>query len=159
MNHRQNLALSPVQRKTINLIKHPVWRAFAAEPLEQKEQVKLSLDAHAAFDEIVHGRGTTAHIDELAVAANTCLVLCERGFGPECEPKIIEGQEAIMRIKTRCLQGKTIGLDGIGAQALRDMLDIQAQQMEHAGQAEVAMAILEVHKRAKRGHTFKVAAA
>ena len=156
MNHRQNLALSSVQRKTINLIKHPVWRAFAAAPLEVVEQTKLSLEAYAAFDEIVHGRGTPAHIDELAVAANTCLVLCERGFGPECEPKIIEGQEAIMRIKARVQQGKAIGLDGIGAQALRDMLDTHAQQMEHAGQAEVAIAILEVHKRATSGHVFKV---
>ena len=156
MNHRQNLALSSVQRKTINLIKHPVWRAFAAAPLEVVEQTKLSLEAYAAFDEIVHGRGTPAHIDELAVAANTCLVLCERGFGPECEPKIVEGQEAIMRIKVRVQQGKAIGLDGIGAQALRDMLDTHAQQMEHAGQAEVAIAILEVHKRATSGHVFKV---
>ena len=156
MNHRQNLALSSVQRKTINLIKHPVWRAFAAAPLEVVEQTKLSLEAYAAFDEIVHGRGTPAHIDELAVAANTCLVLCERGFGPECEPKIIEGQEAVMRIKARVQQGKAIGLDGIGAQALRDMLDTHAQQMEHAGQAEVAIAILEVHKRATSGHVFKV---
>lgn len=159
MNHRQNLALSPVQRKTMNLIKNPVWRAFATEPIDESEQTKLSLDAYASFDEIVHGRGTPAHIDELSVAANTCLVLCERGFGPECEPKIIEGQEAIMRIKARRQQGKAIGLDGVGAQALRDMLDIQAQQMEHAGQNEVAMAILEVHKRAKRGQVFKVAEA
>ena len=157
MNHRQSRALSPVQRKTLNLIKHPVWRAFATAPLDRNEQVNLSLDAHAAFDEISHGRGQTAHIDALAVAANTCLVLCERGFGPECDPKIIEGQEALMRIKARCLQGKAIGFDGLGAQALRDMLDIQAQQMEHAGQAEVAIAILEVRERARNGNTFKIA--
>jgi len=156
MNHRQHLKLSAAKRSTMTLVGNPVWRAFAAKPMTQAEQNDLALDAHMAFDEIVHGRGNEHHIDMLSTAANTCLVLCERGFGPECEPKIIEGQEALMRVKVRQRQGKRIGFDGPGAQAMRDMLDIHTQQMEHAGRAELAAAILEVHKRVALGHTYSM---
>lgn len=158
MNHRQHLQLSAAKRTTMNLVGNPVWRAFASQPMVAAQQRDLSLDAHSAFDEIVHGRGAGCHVDVLATAANTCLVLCERGFGPECEPKIIEGQHALMRLKARLLQGKRIGFDGPGAQAMRDMLDVHAQQLEHAGQGEVAAAIVEVYKRAALGNTCRIEA-
>lgn len=158
MNHRHHMRLSAEKRQAINLTTNPVWRAFAAAPMAQTQQVDLALASRAAFDEIAHGRGQQDHMETLACMANVSLVLAERGYGPECEPKIIEAQEALMRVKVRQQQGKHIGLDGPGAQALRDLMDTHEAQIEHAGRAELASALLEVRSRAAQGHVMRVAA-
>jgi hypothetical protein len=144
--------------KVINIVKNPVWRAFAKAPMPDGKQRDLSLAALGAFDEIVNGRGIGDHVDTLALASNVCLVLSERGYGPECEPKIKEAQQALLRVRERVSRGLRIGLDGTGAQALRDMLSTQDQQMAEAGQVEVADAVLEVRTRAAQGHVMTVAA-
>lgn len=156
--HRQHRALSAAKRQTLVLTGNPVWRALNRAPIQQAEQVDLALAARAAYDEIAHGRGMDDHVDTLACMANVSLVLAERGFGPECEPKIIEAQEAVMRIKTRQQRGRHIGLDGPGAQALRDLMETHEAQIEHAGRAELADALLEVRTRAAQGHLMRVAA-
>ena len=43
--------------KVINIVKNPVWRAFAKAPMPDGKQRDLSLAALGAFDEIVNGRG------------------------------------------------------------------------------------------------------
>lgn len=154
MNHRAHLRLSAEKRQAINLTSNPVWRVFAADPMTQAKQVDLALAARAAYDEIAQGRGLDDHVDTLACAANVSLVLSERGFGPECEPKIIEAQIALMRIKARMQRGLSIGLDGPGAQDLRDLLDTHEQQIAHAGKAEVASALIEVRSRAMSGQVM-----
>ena len=156
MNQRNRLTAVATKRQ-MNLLKNPVWRAYARQPMAQTQQVDLALAAHAAFDEITQGRGTDSHVDTIAMACNVALMLAERGFGPECEPKIIEAQLAVMRIKARQMQGKAIGMDGPGAQALRDMLATQVQQIEQAGQVEVGDAVLEVRARMLRGDVMEVA--
>jgi hypothetical protein len=158
MNHRQHRALSAAKRQTLLLTGNPIWRALNRAPIEQAEQIDLALAARAAFDEIVHGRGLDDHVDTIACVANVSLVLAERGFGPECEPKIIEAREAVMRIKARQQRGQRIGLDGPGAQALRDLMDTHEAQIEHAGRAELAAALIEVRQRAAQGHVMRVAA-
>lgn len=149
---------SQAKRHAMNLTTNPVWRAFAKVPMSQAQQVDIALAARIAFEEVSHGRGIDDHIDTLACAANVSLVLAERGYGPECEPKIIEAQAALMRIKARQQQGKAIGLDGPGAQALRDLMDTHEQQIEHAGKAEVASALIEINTRRVTGQVMSVQA-
>lgn len=142
-------------RRAAALAGNPVWRALNAKPITQPEQVDLALAARSAFDDITHGRGCDEHLDTLACAANVSLVLAERGYGPECEGKIKDAQQALLRMRARQQQGKHIGVDGPGAQALRDLLDTHEQQIQHAGRAEVSNALLEVHRRMAQGHVFR----
>lgn len=153
-----NLAHLPAHhRRAAILAGNPVWRALNARPMTQPEQVDLALAARSAFDDITHGRGMAEHLDTLACAANVSLVLAERGYGPECEDKIKDAQLALVRVKQRQAQGKHIGVDGPGASALRDLMDIHEQQIHHAGRAEVSNALLEVHRRATSGHVIRTA--
>lgn len=142
-------------RRAATLAGNPVWRALNAKPMTQPEQVDLALAARSAFDDITHGRGVEDHVHTLACAANVSLVLAERGFGPECEDKIKEAQQALLRAQQRQARGLAIGFDGVGAQALRDLLTIHEQQIEHAGRAEVSNALLEIHRRMQQGHVMK----
>jgi len=158
MNHRHHLRLSANKRQALNLIKNPVWRAFAAAPMTTTKQVDLNLAAIAALDEILHGLGQPDHIATLACAANVSLVLAERGHGPECEDKVKDAQQAIMRVRSRYQRAGAIGFDGQGAQAVRDLLWIHEQQCAQAGQVEVADAMLEVHERTASGHICQEAA-
>lgn len=149
-------ARSTHHRRTANLVGNPVWRALNAKPISTPEQVDLALAARSAFDDITHGRGAEDHIHTLACVANVSLVLSERGYGPECEDKIKDAQQALMRLKERQARTSRIGFDGPGAQCTRDLLDIHEQQIEHAGRAEVSAALLEVHNRMNSGHVLTV---
>lgn len=142
-----------------NITRNPVYKAFWRKPMAQGKQADLALSTLAAFDEIVHGRGQLAHLEVLATNANIALVLAENGYGPECELKIKDAAQAILRAHSRA--GKhngRIGFDGPGAQAVRDLIDIHAQQLANAGQAEVIDALHTVRDRIKAGKVERAAA-
>lgn len=149
------MRLPVAQRQAIMLTRNPVWKATNTSPIQADHQIDLKLMALSAFDEIMHGKGIQEHVDMLATAANTCLVLCEMGHGPECEHKAIEAQHGLLRMKSRQTRGLAIAFDGAGAQAMRDMLMTMDQQLEDAGKGDLAAAIVEVHTRTAQGNVFR----
>jgi hypothetical protein len=142
-------------RRAVNITTNPVWRALNRTALPAAKQVDLALAANLALAEVLRGEGTRDDLDTIAVCANVSLVLSETGYGPENEAKIIDAQEAIMRARMRAkkMTGR-IGLDGLGLQALRDLLAIHDQQMAAATTADVTAALLEVRKRMGAGQVF-----
>ena len=149
---RRSFAALPARttRKLINIVKNPVWRAMSLAPMDVPKQTDMAIDIHEAFAAITTGKGTLDDVNSLAYAANVGLVLAERGYGPELLPNIVKAQHALVRILSRHQQGKSIGFDGEGAQAIRDLLDTHTQQIHHAGRSEVSDALLEVLERGKR---------
>ena len=147
---------SPQMRRAVNITSNPIWRALNQRSMPATRQVDLALEANLALADVLRGHGTPADLDTIAVCANVSLVLAERGYGPENEPKIIEAQEAIVRTRSRAkkLTGR-IGLDGLGMQALRDLLAIHHQQIAHATVADVSDATLEVRKRMAQGNVMR----
>jgi hypothetical protein len=142
-------------RRAVAITTNPVWRALNRTALPAAKQVDLALAANLALADVLRGDGTRDDLDTIAVCANVSLVLSETGYGPENETKIIEAQEAIMRARMRAkkLTGR-IGLDGLGLQALRDLLAIHDQQMAAATTADVTAALLEVRTRMGAGQVF-----
>ena len=145
-------------RRAVNITSNPVWRALNRRTLPAAKQVDLLLATNIALADVLRGEGTRGDLDTMAMCANVALVLAETGYGPENEGKIIEAQEAIMRARMRAkkLTGR-IGLDGLGMQALRDLLAIYAQQMAAATTADVTAALLEVRKRMGAGQVWQKA--
>lgn len=156
MNHRQHRALSAQKRAAFNLVRNPVWRCFSQAPLDAAKQMKVQLPGVASFDEILHGRGTLQHMDDLAMIHNVSIVLCEAGYQAEGELKVKMAHDAIVRALQRHADGKSLGFDGQGAQAVRDLLQIHDSQTLTAGQAAVADAILEVHRRQETGAVTRI---
>ena len=140
------------QATLTNITKHPVYKAMHRTPMADTKQVDLAIQSHLAFESIVCGQGKLHDLEVLASTANVALVLAEQGYGPECEIKIKDAAQAVLRAHTRA--GKhsgRIGFDGPGAQAIRDLIDIHTQQLAAASQADVIDALHTVQARIKAG--------
>jgi len=159
MNHRQHRALSAQKRQAFNLISNPVWRCLSKSPMNQSKQTNVQLAGVSAFDEIIHGNGTLNHVDDLAMVCNVSTMLCEAGHQAESELKVRMAHDALVRMTQRHVQqSKSLGFDGPGAQAVRDLLQIHDTQTLTAGQVAVADAILAVHARIDAGHVDRITA-
>lgn len=157
MNHRQHRALSAQKRQAINLVRNPVWRCLSKTPLDQGKQTSVQLAGVSAFDEIIHGNGTLHHVDDLAMVCNVSTMLCEAGYQAESELKVRMAHDALVRMTQRHVQqSKSLGFDGPGAQAVRDLLQIHDTQTLTAGTVAVADAILAVHARIDAGHVDRI---
>ena len=123
------------------------------------EQVTdLSLFQRSAMDAMRRGDATETDLNNLAVAANISMVLCERGVGPEYLPDVLAAQDALVRIQARAVRTGRIAADGPGLQALLALLDVHEAQIEACTQAEMLSALQEIKNRRAAGQVIGVRA-
>ena len=116
----------------------------------------LSLFQREALDAMRSGKATETHMNNLALAANVSMVLCERGVGPECLPDVLSAQDALVRIQARAMRTGRIAADGPGLQALLALLDVHEAQIEACTQAEMLSALQEIKNRRAAGQVIEV---
>jgi hypothetical protein len=124
---------------------NPVWRALSANPLREAEQVDISLLTHSAFDELVRGEAKKEHFMALMTACSLAAALVSRGYGKEYCEVIHQAQSALVRCGLAQAQGAGYLLDGVAADAIRDLLQLQAEQNRLASRSEVVTAIARVN--------------
>jgi len=130
-------------------------RADAA-PLTDEQQRDLGLSFWMSFDAML--REPSGELwGNLSSALNIAIVLCERGFGAECEGEIKAAQEALMRARKRKAKSGSWALDAEGIKAVRAALTIHDEQTRVAERGEMRAALAEVYRRVGAGDVFEVA--
>jgi hypothetical protein len=115
---------------------------------------RVMLRAHAAFDELRHGRPKdelTAHslMHILADTINTALIRAEM-IDPQIEPLLNKAVEAMQRADDRQAVHGRYGFDGPGLQAIRDALDVYEEILRNSSEKQMVDAENEGRRRALR---------
>jgi hypothetical protein len=129
-------------------------------PMDASQSLDLSLFQRAALDALRRGQATETDTNNLAVAANISMVLCERGFGAEYLPDVMAAQDALVRILARAARTGRYAADGPGLQALAQFVEIHEAQIAPGVcmQADVISAVQEVQNRRAAGQVIEVRA-
>jgi hypothetical protein len=154
--HRHQAATKAQARHLAMLVKNPVFKALNAKPMPPARAVDVSLAAWNALNAITHGQGTDNHLNDLAVATNLTMLLCEKDIGPEGMEIAKAAQQAVLAARARAQRHGRPGFSGLELQAVTACLEHHDAQIEHGGQAAVSAAYLEMHNRLEQGHVMEV---
>lgn len=120
------------KRKVWSLI-NPIEHAIVGAALVDRNSLdKLRLSELAALDAMIRGKGTLHDWRTLVDLLNLTEMMARNGIGPEALDTCSQVQEAMHQAAIRYEQTKKMGLNGVGIQAIRDLLeyaDLQQQSI------------------------------
>lgn len=108
------------RRKVWSLV-NPITHAMAGAAVSQKPELdRLRLLELSAIEAFATGHATREDWRALADMVNlTEIMALEFGIGPDASQAAEEAQAALLRAYQRAKEGKSLGLDGPGLEALR----------------------------------------
>ena len=117
----------------INAVLHAITGA-SITPRETLD--KLRFTEYAALDAITRGMGTVGDWRTLVDVLNLSEMMAKNGIGPEVMPVCEKAQEALHRAAMRYQNTMKMGLDGVGIQAIRELLEYADLQQGSITRAE-----------------------
>lgn len=135
-------------------------RKASQQKLDGDQVRNLQLLANSARDAMEKGKGTQQDVYYLAFVSNVCLLLCERGIGPEFIDEVRLAQEHIVGLLTRLNRGEHLTLTGPGIAAVRRLLELHDAQVAVPDYTEgLAYSVVhEVLSRMAAGNVLEVPA-
>ena len=121
--------------------------------LPDSAKADLCLPVRMAYEALRTGTATEGDIDTLAVAINASLMRAEK-ISSALVVRVIEAQEAVLRIKARQQRTGRFGLDAQAMAELLPVIDLYEQLIDLSTRAQMADAIREVMARRDRGQFF-----
>jgi hypothetical protein len=110
------------KRKVWNLL-DPLAHAIVGAAITPRPTLdKLRFLEYSALDAITKGMGTIQDWRTLVDVLNLSEVMGKAGIGPEVLPVCAKAQEALHKAALRYEETKKMGLDGLGIQAIRDLI-------------------------------------
>ena len=97
---------------------------------------KLRFLEYTALDAITKGMGTIQDWRTLVDVLNLSEVMGKAGVGPEVLPVCAKAQEALHKAAMRYQDTKKMGLDGLGIQAIRELIEYADLQQASISRAE-----------------------
>jgi hypothetical protein len=97
---------------------------------------KLRLTEYAALESITKGNGTIQDWRTLVDVLNLAEMMAKNGVGPEVLPVCQKAQESLHKAALRYQNTMQMGLDGVGIQAVRDLLEYADLQQGSITRAE-----------------------
>ena len=97
---------------------------------------KLRFTEYAALDAITKGMGTVSDWRVLVDVLNLAETFARAGVGPEVLPVCQKAQESLHKAALRFQESGRLGLDGVGIQAIRDLLEYADLQQASVSRAE-----------------------
>ena len=97
---------------------------------------KLRVTEYAALDAITKGLGTVQDWRTLVDVLNLAEMMGKNGVGPEVLPICEKAQESLHKAAMRYQETMRMGLDGVGIQAIRDLLEYADLQQGSVTRAE-----------------------
>jgi len=107
---------------------------------------KLLLRNHAAFDEVLAGRGTVEHVDLLISLVNMAEALAKLQLGRDWLPEIEQAQEAIYAMAQRGISGKSFLFTGEEMNIVRQILELHDVQLENCDVRTMEKALDDINK-------------
>lgn len=127
----------------VNLVKNPVWAAFANKPVDNKTQITVGVAARLSLSAIREGSGLLDDFTELHVTSHAAMVLAERGYGKDLLPDFENALRVMEDCRQRAYSGLPWSLDAEACNSIALLLDFHEQQVQLADRAEVARAIVD----------------
>lgn len=97
---------------------------------------KLRFLEYAALDAITKGLGTVQDWQTLVDVLNLSEMMGKSGVGPEVLPVCEKAQESLHKAAMRYQETKKMGLDGVGIQAIRELIEYADLQQASISRAE-----------------------
>jgi len=111
------------KRKIWNLI-DPIQHAVIGAAITPRQTLdKLRVLEYAALDAITRGKGTVQDWRTLVDVLNLSEVMAKDGIGPEVLPVCAKAQESLHKAAMRYQDTMRMGLDGVGIQAIRELIE------------------------------------
>jgi len=111
------------KRKVWNLI-DPIQHAVIGAAITPRQTLdKLRVLEYAALDAITRGKGTVQDWRTLVDVLNLSEVMAKDGIGPEVLPVCEKAQESLHKAAMRYQDTMRMGLDGVGIQAIRELIE------------------------------------
>jgi len=111
------------KRKHWNLI-DPITHAVVGAAITPRQTLdKLRFLEYSALDAITKGMGTVSDWRSLVDLLNLSEVMAKSGVGPEVLPICAKAQEGLHKAAMRFQQTGKMGLDGLGIQAIRELIE------------------------------------
>ena len=124
------------KRKMWNLL-DPIQHAVIGAAITPRATLdKLRFLEYAALDAITRGKGTIQDWRTLVDVLNLSEVMAKGGIGPEVLPVCAKAQEALHKAAMRYQETKKMGLDGLGIQAVRELIEYADLQQGSISRAE-----------------------
>lgn len=124
------------KRKVWNLI-DPLTHAIVGAAITQRDKLdKLRTLEYAALDAITRGKGTITDWRTLVDVLNLSEMMGKSGIGPEVLPICEKAQESLHKAAMRFQESGRLGLDGIGIQAIRELLEYADLQQSSISRSE-----------------------
>ncbi len=97
---------------------------------------KLRLTEYAALESMIKGSGTVQDWRTLVDLLNLAEMFARNGVGPEVLPICQKAQDALHKSAMRYQKTMRMGLDGVGIQAIRDLIEYADLQQGSVTRAE-----------------------
>ena len=121
-----------------------------------KAGVELELKGYEAFDEILNGNPTTAHVDDLITLVNITKALAMLRLGYDWLPEIEEAIIAIKNMAQRGISGKTFRFTGEEIKIVKTILSLHSEQLRNCPVKKMEEALLLVEKFIKHGKAHAI---
>jgi len=116
-----------MRKRTIRkqwVLLNPITHAIVGAAITHRERLdKLRLLEYAALDAITRGQGTVTDWRTLVDVLNLAEMMGKNGVGPEVLPICEKAQESLHKAAMRYQETMRMGLDGVGIQAIRDLIE------------------------------------
>ena len=97
---------------------------------------KLRLLEYSALDALIKGSGTVQDWRTLVDVLNLSEMMGKNGVGPEVLPICQTAQDILHKAALRYEETKKMGLDGVGIQAIRDLIEFADLQQGSISRSE-----------------------
>jgi len=108
-----------------------------AKPVSDEAKVKLNEQIHGALEAITKGVGTPEHFDVLASTVDVVFMMAMNLFNDAYKDEIANARQAMFRLKDRFHKFGSFGFDGVGYNAIKELVAIHDEMMNHVTGAEV----------------------
>jgi hypothetical protein len=124
------------KRKIWNLI-DPITHAIVGAAITHRERLdKLRMLEYSALDAITRGQGTVTDWRTLVDVLNLSEMMGKGGVGPEVLPVCQKAQESLHKAAMRYQETMKMGLDGVGIQAIRELIEYADLQQSSIPRSE-----------------------
>jgi hypothetical protein len=136
MQFSEKIMRKRTKRKVWNLI-DPIQHGIIGAAITPRQTLdKLRFLEYAALDAITKGMGTIQDWRTLVDVLNLSEVMAKAGIGPEVLPVCAKAQEALHKAALRFEETKKMGLDGLGIQAIRELIEYADLQQGSISRSE-----------------------
>lgn len=124
-------------KRKVWVLLDPIAHSIVGASITPRQTLdKLRVTEYAALDAITKGLGTVQDWRTLVDVLNLAEMMGKNGVGPEVLPICEKAQESLHKAAMRYQETMRMGLDGVGIQAIRDLLEYADLQQGSVTRAE-----------------------